>query len=130
MSWYSHLFFLVTHTWHFHCWFSFYVSQQCWWTKNLARCDWNLYVMEPQVFKSLLGESMKKEWVMSKDCIFHIVVLYWFILHFLGYFFNWISNLRPNMTYKMIKTQMFLHQTLQYSQIHNSTLNHDYKFKL
>jgi hypothetical protein len=86
--------------------------------------------MEPQVFKSLLGESMKKEWVMSKDCIFHIVVLYWFILHFLGYFFNWISNLRPNMTYKMIKTQMFLHQTLQYSQIHNSTLNHDYKFKL
>jgi hypothetical protein len=34
------------------------------------------------------------------------------------------------MVYNMIETQMFLHQTLHYSQIDNFTLNHDYKFKI
>jgi hypothetical protein len=34
------------------------------------------------------------------------------------------------MTYNMIETQMFLHQTLHYNQIYNFTLNHDYKFKI
>jgi hypothetical protein len=34
------------------------------------------------------------------------------------------------MTYNMIKTQSFLHQALDYSQIYNFTLNHDYKFKI
>jgi hypothetical protein len=29
------------------------------------------------------------------------------------------------MTYNMIKTQIFLHQTLHYSQIYNFILNHD-----
>jgi hypothetical protein len=33
------------------------------------------------------------------------------------------------MTYNMIKIQIFLHQTLHYNQIHNFTVNHDYKFK-
>jgi hypothetical protein len=33
------------------------------------------------------------------------------------------------MTYNMIKTQMFLHQALNYSQIYNFTLDHDSKFK-
>jgi len=33
------------------------------------------------------------------------------------------------MTSNMIKTQIFLHQALHYSQIYNFTLNHDYKFK-
>jgi hypothetical protein len=34
------------------------------------------------------------------------------------------------MTYIMIKTQMFLHQAFDYSQIYNFTLDHDYKFKI
>jgi hypothetical protein len=34
------------------------------------------------------------------------------------------------MTYNMIKTQMFLHQALDYSQIYNFTLDHDYKNKI
>jgi hypothetical protein len=34
------------------------------------------------------------------------------------------------MTYNMIKTHMFLHQTFDYSQIYNFTLDHDYKFKI
>jgi hypothetical protein len=34
------------------------------------------------------------------------------------------------MTYNMIKTQFFLHQTLDYSQIYNFTLDHGYKFKI
>jgi hypothetical protein len=41
-----------------------------------------------------------------------------------------MANLKPNMTYNMIKIQMFLHQTLNYSQIYNFTLDHDYKFKI
>jgi hypothetical protein len=55
-----------------------------------------------------------------------VVFFYWFILHFS----NIISNLRPNMTYNMIKNQFFLHQALDYSQIYNFTLDHDYKFKI
>jgi hypothetical protein len=53
-----------------------------------------------------MGENMKKGTnpakvkVLYKDCIFHAVVFYLFILHFSHNFFNWISNLRPNMTYK------------------------------
>jgi hypothetical protein len=43
-----------------------------------------------------------------KDCIFHVVVFYWFIFHFSRNVFNWISNLRPNMTYNMIKTQKII----------------------
>jgi Zn-dependent protease len=82
------------------------------------------------------GESMKKGAncakvkILSKDCIFHMAIFYWFILHFSHSFLNWLSNLRPNMMYNMIKTQMFLYQTLYYSQIYNFTLNHDYKFKI
>jgi hypothetical protein len=34
------------------------------------------------------------------------------------------------MTYNMIKTQNFWHQTLYYSQIYNFILHHDYKFKI
>jgi hypothetical protein len=34
------------------------------------------------------------------------------------------------MTYNMIKIQFFLHQTLDYSQIYNFTLDHGYKFKI
>jgi hypothetical protein len=34
------------------------------------------------------------------------------------------------MTYNLIKTQLFLHQALHYSQICNFILNHDYKFKI
>jgi hypothetical protein len=34
------------------------------------------------------------------------------------------------MTYNMIKTQFVLHQALDYSQIYNLTLDHDYKFKI
>jgi len=34
------------------------------------------------------------------------------------------------MTYNVIKTQIFLHQALNYSQIYNFTLDHDYKFKI
>jgi hypothetical protein len=33
------------------------------------------------------------------------------------------------MTYNIIKTLFFWHQALHFSQIYNSTLNHDYKFK-
>jgi len=33
------------------------------------------------------------------------------------------------MTYNMIKTQLFLHQTLHNNQIYNFILNRDYKFK-
>jgi len=59
-----------------------------------------------------------------------MVVFYRFILHFSHSFSNKISNLRPSMTYNMIKTQFFLHQTLDYSQIYNFTLEHDYKLKI
>ncbi len=52
------------------------------------------------------------------------------LLHFSHNFSKRISNLRPNVTYNMMKTQMFLHQTLEYSQIYNFTLDHDYKFKI
>jgi len=34
------------------------------------------------------------------------------------------------MTYNMIKIQFFLHQALDYSQIYNFTLDHDYKNKI
>jgi hypothetical protein len=34
------------------------------------------------------------------------------------------------MTYNIIKTQLFLHEALDYSQIRNFTLDHNYKFKL
>jgi hypothetical protein len=34
------------------------------------------------------------------------------------------------MTYNMMKTEMFLHQTLDYSQNYNFTLDHDYNFKI
>jgi hypothetical protein len=34
------------------------------------------------------------------------------------------------MTYNMIKTQLFLHQTLDDSQIYNFTFDHGYKFKI
>jgi hypothetical protein len=34
------------------------------------------------------------------------------------------------MTYNMIKIQIFLHQALDYSQIYNFILDHDYKFKI
>jgi len=30
----------------------------------------------------------------------------------------------------MVKTQFFLHQALDYNQIYNFTLDHDYKFKI
>jgi hypothetical protein len=73
--------------------------------------------------------SCTKVKVLFKDCIFHMAIFYRFILHFSHSFLNQISNLRPNITYNMIKTQIFLHQALHYSQIYNSTLNHDYKFK-
>jgi hypothetical protein len=82
-----------------------------------------------------MGESMKKRTshikveVLSEDCIFHMVVFYWFIMHFSHNFLNLISNLRSNMTYNIIKTQFVLHQALHYSQIYNFILNHDYKFK-
>jgi hypothetical protein len=66
--------------------------------------------------------------VLSKDYIFHVAIFYWFI-HFSHSFLNWISNLRPNMTYNMIKIQIVLHWALHYSQIYNFTLNHDHKFK-
>jgi hypothetical protein len=67
--------------------------------------------------------------VLSKDCIFHVVVFYWFILHSSHNLKNWISNLRPNMTYNMLKIQIILHQTPHYNQVYNFILNHDYKFK-
>jgi hypothetical protein len=34
------------------------------------------------------------------------------------------------MTYNMIKTQFFWHQAIDYSQIYNFTLDHDYNSKL
>jgi hypothetical protein len=34
------------------------------------------------------------------------------------------------MTYNMMKTQLFLHQALDYSKIYNFTFDHDYKFKI
>jgi len=34
------------------------------------------------------------------------------------------------MTYNIIKTQIILHQALDYSQIFNFTFDHDYKFKI
>jgi len=61
---------------------------------------------------------------------FFMSQFYWFILHFSHSFSNKISNLRPNMTYNIIKVQFSLHQALDYSQIYNFTLNHDYKFKI
>ncbi len=57
-----------------------------------------------------LNESMKKtanhakDKILFKDYIFHMIVFYWFILHFSHSFKNWISNFRPNMRYNMIKT--------------------------
>jgi len=81
------------------------------------------------------SESMKKKAnhakvkVLSKDYIFHMIIFYWFKLHFSRHFFNCISNLKPNITYNMIKTQIVLHQALHYNQIYNFTLKHDYKFK-
>jgi len=45
--------------------------------------------MEPQVFKSLLGENMKKREnhakvkFLSKDCIFHVAI---FLLVFIAFF--------------------------------------------
>jgi hypothetical protein len=98
-----------------------------WYRVKLNKCEY------PYIF--WVGESMKKGAnhakvkVLSKDYIFHMVVFYWFIVHFSHNFFNWISNLRPNMIYNMIKAQFVLHQTLHYNQIYNFTLNHDYKFK-
>jgi hypothetical protein len=59
-----------------------------------------------------------------------MVVCYWFILHFSQKHSHKISNLKPNMTYNMIKIQILLHQALDYSQIYNFTLDHDYKFKI
>jgi len=55
------------------------------------------------------GANHAKVKVLSKDCIFHMEIFYWFVLHFSWNFKNWISNLRPNMTYNMIKSQIFLH---------------------
>ncbi len=37
-------------------------------------------------------------------------------------FSNIITNLRPNMTYNMIKTQFFLHQALDYNHLFISLL--------
>jgi hypothetical protein len=34
-----------------------------------------------------------------------------------------------SMTYNMLKTQLFLHATLDYNQVYNFILNHNYKFK-
>jgi len=58
-----------------------------------------------------------------------MAVFYWFILHFSHSFSNIIANLRPNMTYNMIKSQICLHQVVDYNQTYNFTLYHDYKFK-
>jgi hypothetical protein len=73
--------------------------------------------------------SHAKVKVFFKDCIFHMAIFYQFILHFSHIFKNWISDLRLDITYNMIKTQIFFPQALHYSQIYNFTLNHDYKFK-
>jgi hypothetical protein len=86
--------------------------------------------------KTCMGKSMKnganctKVKVFSKDYIFHMVVFYWFIMHFSHSFSNWISNLRLNITYNMIKIQFCFASifTLQ-SQNYKFTLNHDYKLK-
>jgi hypothetical protein len=56
--------------------------------------------------------SHTKVIVFSEDCIFHVVVFYWFILHFSHNFLNWTSDLKLNMAYNMIKIQFFLHQPL------------------
>jgi hypothetical protein len=58
------------------------------------------------------------------------IVFYYFTLHFSHSFLNRISNLKPNTTYKMIKTQIVLHQALDYSRIYNFILDHDHKFKI
>jgi len=34
------------------------------------------------------------------------------------------------MTYSTIQTQFFLHQALNYNQIYNFTMDHDYEFKV
>ncbi len=34
------------------------------------------------------------------------------------------------MTYNIIKSQFFLNQVFDYTQIYNFTLDHDYKFKI
>jgi len=73
--------------------------------------------------------SCEKVKVLSKDYIFYMANLYWFITQFSHNFSNWISNLMSNMTYNIIKTHFFVYQALHYSQIYNFTLNHDYKFK-
>jgi len=130
VAWYSHLFFW----WHIHdisiVDFAFMFPNNVDEQKTLQDVIGTYMLWNHKFLKPFWVKVWKKEWVMSKDCIFHIVVLYWFILHFSRNFFNWISNLKPDMTYKMIKTLMFLHQTLHYNQIYNFTLNHDYKFKL
>jgi hypothetical protein len=66
--------------------------------------------------------------VFSKDYIFHMVVFYWFIVHFSHNFSNWITNLRPKKTYDIKKNSILLHQALHYRQIYNFALNH-HKFK-
>jgi hypothetical protein len=49
---------------------------------------WNLFTFFVLIFHLLVDESMKKKAsctkikVFSKDCIFHIAIFYWFILHF------------------------------------------------
>jgi hypothetical protein len=59
-----------------------------------------------------------------------MTIFYLFIMHFSHNFSNRISNLMSNMTHNMIKTQMLLHQALNYSQIYNFTLDHDSKFNI
>jgi hypothetical protein len=91
---------------------------------------WNKEPISPR-FKSFAKTTFSTlQFSIGLHYIFHVVVFYWFTLHFSHSFSNRISNLKPNMTYNMIKTQIFLHQALDYSQFHNLTLDHDYKFRI
>jgi hypothetical protein len=55
-----------------------------------------------QVSRLLLGENMKKNWIaprlksFPRTTFFHMVVFYWFIMHFSHSFSNSMTNLRPN----------------------------------
>ncbi len=66
--------------------------------------------------------------VFSKDCIFHMMIFYWFTIHF-HTIFQIEYQIWAQIWHNMIKTQLFLHQALHYNQIYNFTLKHDYKFK-
>ncbi len=110
--------------WRWHC--KVWCTHQTW--VYISRFQ----IINEKICPTPWGESMKKEPIMPRLKSFPRTAFFtWQIFIGLYYIFHiiWISNLKPNMTYIMIKIQFSLHQALHYSQIYNFTLNHDYKFK-